>query len=207
MERNDGLVQRIGSRLKMLRKQREMTLNELARQAHLSPSLFSRIENGLTMPSIQTLQLIADTLKIDIGFFFQRDHGKGYVVSREGSRRIIPADNGKFEGDPAARILYDTEPLVEGLENPFMVPLILRIAKRDSDDEIKPLPHGGQEFLYVLEGKIITFLGEEKIILKKGDSIYFDGNIPHKGISLSNKPAKVLVVHMIPGRRVRSIAV
>ncbi len=165
MKRKDSLAGRIGSRLKTLRKQRGLTLIEIARQVQLSPSFLSRIENGRTMPSIQTLQLIADTLKIDIGFFFQQQHGKGYVVSRAGSRRIIPADNGKFEGDPAARILYDTEPLVEGMENPFMVPLILRITKRDTDDEIKPLPHGGQEFLYVLEGKIIAILGEDFLVV------------------------------------------
>jgi len=203
VEKKDTLAKRIGSRLNMLRKQRGLTLSEIARQTHLSPSLLSRIENGQIMPSIQTLQLIADTLKMDIGFFFHQEQGKGYVVSRGGSRRIILADDDKFEGDPAERRFYDIEPLAEGIENPFMVPLILKIVNRD--EEINPPAHGGQEFLYLLEGKLLTILGEERIILKKGDALYFDGNIPHKAISLSKKPAKVLAVHMIPGRRVRSI--
>lgn len=205
MEKRDGLAERIGSRLKMLRKQRGLTLKEISQQANLSSSLFSRIENGLTMPSIQTLQFIADTLKMDIEFFFQQGQGKGYVVSRAGSRRIIPADNGTFGPEFGGRILYDTEPLAEGMENPFMIPLILKVVKKD--EEIKAFAHGGQEFLYLLQGKMLAVLGDEKIILKKGDALYFDGNIPHKGVSLSKNPAKILVVHMVPGRRVRSITV
>ncbi len=82
MKRKDSLAGRIGSRLKTLRKQRGLTLIEIARQVQLSPSFPSRIENGRTMPSIQTLQLIADTLRMDIGYFFQQESGKGFVVSR-----------------------------------------------------------------------------------------------------------------------------
>jgi transcriptional regulator with XRE-family HTH domain len=205
MKRKDSLAGRIGSRLKTLRKKRGLTLIEIARQVQLSPSLLSRIENGRTMPSIPTLQLIADTLRMDIGYFFQQESGKGFVVSRQGKRRIIPADKGQFEGDFSGRLLYDTEPLAEGMENPFMVPMILRIGKKDL--ETNPLPHGGQEFLYLLEGKILVVLGEDKIILNKGDALYFDGNLPHVGTSLHKNPAKVLVVHMVPGRRVRSITV
>ncbi len=86
-----------------------------------------------------------------------------------------------------------------------MVPMILKIEKRDR--EKSPPAHGGQEFLYILEGKILVVLGEDKIILNKGDALYFDANIPHVGTSLHKNPAKVLVVHMVPGRRVRSITV
>lgn len=205
MERRDELTERIGSRLKMLRKQRGMTLNEIAQQAGLSASLFSRLENGKTMPSIQTLQLIADVLKIDIGYFFKRESGKGFVVSRAGKHRIIRADTRSWKGREHYGPLYDTELLADGVENPFMVPMILKIEKRNYKNN--PPPHGGQEFFYALEGKILVSLGEEKIILKKGDSLYFDANVPHKGTSLSKKPSKLLAVHMVPGRRVRNILV
>ena len=203
IEKKDKLAKRIGSRLNTLRKQRGLTISEIAHQTQLSPSLISRIENGQIMASIQTLQLIADTLKMDIGFFFHQEQGKSYVVSRAGKRRIIPADDETYDGDPAEKKFYDVEPLAEGIENPFMVPLIIKIANRD--EGIAPPVHGGQEILYVLEGKLLHILGEERIILKKGDAIYFDGNIPHKGVSLGKKPAKVLVVHMIPGRIVRNV--
>lgn len=205
MERRDELTERIGSRLKILRKQRGMTLNEIAQQASLSASLFSRLENGKNMPSIQTLQLIADVLKIDIGYFFQRESRKGFVVSRAGKHRIIHAYKRSWKGRERYGPLYDTELLADGVDNPFMVPMILKVEKRNYKNN--PPPHGGQEFLYVLEGKVLFSLGEEKITLKKGDALYFDANVPHMGTSLSNKPSKVLAVHMVPGRRVRSILI
>jgi quercetin dioxygenase-like cupin family protein len=108
-----------------------------------------------------------------------------------------------MEGNMAGRLSYDVEPLAEGMENPFMIPLILKIVKKD--DEIESLAHGGQEVLYILEGKVLFTLGDEEIILKKGDALYFDGNVPHKGITLGKKPAKALIVLMIPGRRVRNL--
>jgi transcriptional regulator with XRE-family HTH domain len=205
METKNGLVERIGNRLKILRKQRGMTLNEIAQQAHLSASLFSRIENGRTMPSIQTLRVIADVLKIDIGYFFHWESGKRYVVSRAGNHRLIRADRRSWKGSNPHGPLYDTELLADGVENPFMVPMILKIEKKNYKNN--PPPHGGQEFLFVLEGKILVALGEEKIILKKGDTLYFDASIPHKGTSLRKKPSKVLAVHMVPGRRVRNILI
>lgn len=202
MEEKDKLAKRIGSRMNTLRKQRGLTISEIVKQTHLSPSLISRIKNGQIMASVQTLGLIADALEVDIGFFFQQEHGR-YVVSRQGSRRIIPAGERSMEGNMAGRLSYDVEPLAEGMENPFMIPLILKIVKKD--DEIESLAHGGQEVLYILEGKVLFTLGDEEIILKKGDALYFDGNVPHKGITLGKKPAKALIVLMIPGRRVRNL--
>ena len=60
----------------------------------------------------------------------------------------------------------------------------------------------GQEFMYVLEGRIELFLGEKRYILKKGDAGYWNGSIPHMGFRLGKKPAKTLNVHLIPGMRV-----
>ena len=62
--------------------------------------------------------------------------------------------------------------------------------------------HDGQEFVYVLEGKLELTLGEKKFALNKGDAAYFIGEIPHGGKSLSKKPAQTVNVHLIPGTRI-----
>jgi quercetin dioxygenase-like cupin family protein len=69
------------------------------------------------------------------------------------------------------------------------------------DEEIIPITHDGQEFIYVIEGKIVVTLGEEKAVLKKGDALYLDGRIPHKAIGLSKRPARAISVNLIPGSR------
>lgn len=139
------------------------------------------------MPSITTLQMISITLKQDISEFFKDDENLRYVVSRQGDRRSTITDRG-----------YEVEYLAVGMENPFMEPAIVKMMEKD----VEAISHGGQEFAFVLEGNVELTLGNKKFILKKGDVAYFDGDIPHKGISLSKKPAKTLNIHLIPGRRV-----
>jgi len=183
----EDLTRRIGNRLKELRKESNLTLKQLAEASSLSPALLSRIENGHAMPSITTLQMISITLKQDISEFFKDDENLRYVVSRQGDRRSTITDRG-----------YEVEYLAVGMENPFMEPAIVKMMEKD----VEAISHGGQEFAFVLEGNVELTLGNKKFILKKGDVAYFDGDIPHKGISLSKKPAKTLNIHLIPGRRV-----
>jgi transcriptional regulator with XRE-family HTH domain len=185
---------RIGNRLKELRKSMGLSMKRLADETGLSPPLFSRIENGLVMPSIPTLQTISDILKVDIGYFFEKGEEKGFVISRSGSRRVIKSKRGS-----KGKMAYQVELLAEGMENIFMEPVIVTLLGKD--DDVEAIGHVGQEFSYVLEGKMELTLGKKKFILKKDDCAYYNAFIPHKGISLSSKPAKTLNVHLIPGRR------
>ncbi len=85
--------------------------------------------------------------------------------------------------------------------NPFMEPFIAHLPGKDQAEKIQSATHEGQEFCYVLEGKIELSLGDQKHVLKKGDSAYWNGSIPHKAIALKNQGAKTLNVHLIPGKR------
>ena len=71
MQNKNDLVKKIGNRLKELRQDHDLTLKKLAEATGLSPALLSRIENALSMPSIHTLQSIADSLNVDMGFFLR----------------------------------------------------------------------------------------------------------------------------------------
>jgi transcriptional regulator with XRE-family HTH domain len=190
-ENKSDLAKRIGMRLKELRKTMGLTLKRLSEETKLSPPLFSRIENGLIMPSIPTLQAIANVLKVDIESFFRREEGKEYVINPVGERPTVQSKRGP----------HLIELLAEGMQNSFMEPVLITFAPKNREDKIELTAHDGQEFGYVLEGKVELTLGKEKFILKKGDASYWNGSIPHKGVSLSKKPAKALNVHFAPGRR------
>ncbi len=190
-EVKDDLARRIGGRLKELRRSMKVSMRALAEQTGLSSPLFSRIENGLVMPSIPTLQRIADFLKVDIGYFFRLDEARGYVITHSGNHRKVRSGRGP----------YQIEPLAEGMENPFMEPCIVTaLAKKHEDFPLAK--HDGQEFVYVLEGKLELSLGEKNFALDRGDAAYFIGEIPHGGKSLSKKPARTINVHLIPGTRI-----
>ena len=61
--------------------------------------------------------------------------------------------------------------------NRLMSPMIVTLKKDDEEPEL--VTHGGQEFNYVLTGKVAVTIGRKKIILEEGDSIYFNPTIPH----------------------------
>ena len=86
--------------------------------------------------------------------------------------------------------------LAEGFENRFMEPSLTTLIGRDED--ISTNSHAGQDFIFILEGQIEMSLGQNKFILNEGDAIYFNSRLSHKGISLSEIPAKTLQVHLIP---------
>jgi len=196
MNNKNDLATQIGKKLKELRKELDLTLKRLAEETKLSVPLLSRIENGIVMPSIPTLQEIANVLKVDVGYFFKKEDEKGYVIRRQGERKISYAK----KGAKRRKAVYITELLAEGMDNPFMEPAIVTLIGKEEDTKLST--HVGQEFFYVLEGEMELTLGAKKYILGKGDSAYWNGSVPHKGVSLSKKPAKTLNVHMIPGSRV-----
>jgi transcriptional regulator with XRE-family HTH domain len=187
----DDLARRIGKNLRELRKGMHLTLASLAEKTGLSSALFSRMENGEVMPSIGTLKTISDVLKVDIELFFRKDENLGYAISHPGARPMVKSKKGP----------YVTEVLAAGMENPFMEPFISYLAGKDKEEQIIPAQHEGQEFCYVLEGRIELMLGEKRFVLKKGDAAYWNGSIPHMALSLNKEGAKSLNVHLIPGKR------
>ena len=196
MSNRDALAGRIGKNLKVLRQGLALSQKSLAAASGLSPTLISRIESGLVMPSIATLQEIADSLKADIAYFFKGEEARGYVITRKGIRKMSYGKRGS-----KGKVTYGMELLAEGMENPFMEPCIVTEYARPGD-EFQLAKHDGQEFVYVLEGKLELTLGEQKFVLNKGDAAYFIGEILHGGRSLSKKSARTLNVHLIPGSRI-----
>jgi transcriptional regulator with XRE-family HTH domain len=196
MSSKDVIAGRIGKNLKTFRQELGLSQKSLASASGLSPTLISRMESGLVMPSIATLQEIADSLKVDIGYFFKGEESREYVITRKGSRKISYAKRGS-----KGKVTYGLELLAEGMENPFMEPCIVT-EFAGPQDEFQLAKHDGQEFVYVLEGKLELTLGEKRFVLNEGDAAYFIGEIPHGGRSVSKKSARTLNVHLIPGSRI-----
>ena len=195
MEQKTDLCKKIGSRIREIRKEQNLTIKELAMSTGLSSPFLSRLENGITMPSVYNLQAIAESLKVDIGYLFKKEGREEYVITRKGKRKPSYTEKG-----PTGKVIYEVEYLAEDFILPFMEPVIATILGKDHKD-VKPIFHGGQELLYVIEGKMEVTLGEKRHVLRKGDAVYYDGDLPHAGISLSKKPARSLNVHLIPGSR------
>jgi transcriptional regulator with XRE-family HTH domain len=177
----------IGSQIRKLRNKRELTLQDLADLSGLSKPNLSQIENNLVTPPIATLLKISTALGVSIGHFFQAtDQESSIVVVRKEDRY------GVAKGQHISHIGYQYEPLAYPKVDKSMEPFIVHMEEREPD-AIVYNNHRGEEFLYVLEGTLEFRCGDSTVILKEGDSLYFDSVVPH-GYRGIGGPAKTLVV-------------
>ena len=180
----DGLI---GDHLKALRAARGMTLDQLAAATGLTKSYLSKIQNSHKLPPIATLSRIAQALGTGIGSFFGDilKQGEGVSVVRR-SERLPVVRGGTAFGYDYVSLAHDR--LVKRME-PFVFTFPSKIDRHVFFD------HGGEEFVFILSGKVIFQVGDERWALVKGDSIYFDAAIPHRGWSVGRDATALVVIH------------
>ncbi len=177
--------QDIGKRIRSVRLQRAMSLQELASRTNLSKSLLSKIENGKVSSPVSTLFVIAKVLNTKITYFFSdRDENLPIILVRKNERRQFHRVGAQFG--------YTYETLGYKRKEKLMEPFILYMDKKTAKDIT--FSHPGEEILFMLEGIWEFKHGDQKLILRKGDCIYFDANIPHSGKPIGNKPVKAFMV-------------
>jgi len=177
----------IGSQIRNLRNQRELTLQVLSDLTGLSKPNLSQIENNIVTPPIATLLKISTALGVPIGLFFQKTNQESnMVVVRKEDRYGIA------KGPHISHIGYQYEPLAYPKVDKNMEPFVVYMEKREADDVVFN-NHKGEEFLFVLDGQLEFWCGDNKVILDEGDSLYFDSSIPHGYRGLEGI-AKTLVV-------------
>ncbi|MBW4983437.1 XRE family transcriptional regulator [Mameliella sp. CS4] len=177
----------LGRRVRDLRKERNWTLEQAARQAGLARSTLSKIENGQMSPTYDALKKLAVGLEITVPQLFtppQQDKVNGrMVVTRSG------------EGQSHATATYEHDLLAETLTRKKMLPYRARVRARRMEEFDGWVRHDGEEFLFVLTG-VITLYTEfyEPIEMKRGDSAYYDATMGHNVISVSPEDATILWV-------------
>lgn len=172
----------VAGRLKQLRKEKGLTLSQLASAAGFSTGFLSRIENYKLSVRIVTLEKLAEVLGVSISAFFEDE-----------SDRILLAlcRKGKAPRSIGPRgFLFET--LVGQKKGKLMEPLIVDISSVPKTPQ--PQPHSGEEFNYILEGECELIYGKKTIRLRPGDSVYYDASVPHSTGSVSGKPCRILVV-------------
>ena len=167
--------------LKFLRVQSGMTLEQLATDSGLTRSYLSKLERGLSSPSIGSALKIADALGTTLDRLYGQHDDKDPVA-------VVRAKNGK-PGEPGTYLS-----LVAGLApDRLMRAFIVRPGRTAKRGRIMS-HHEGEEILFMLTGRIELHIGKRKEVLNPGDCVQFDSTIPHKLIQVSSEPASALVV-------------
>jgi transcriptional regulator with XRE-family HTH domain len=172
----------VGSRLRVLRAGRGLSMRVLANKSGLNVNTLSLIENQRTSPSVSTLQQLAQALQVPISAFFETDHGDKLVVHQKaGNRPRAAFKHGSLEDLGAGMPRFGAEPF------------IITLAP-NADSGKTPIVHTGREFIYCLEGHIAYSVDSETYLLEPGDSLLFEAYLPHRWKNTDATPSRNLLL-------------
>lgn len=186
---SEYLLTGIGKRIKSIRHSKGLKLTELADFAGVSKGLLSKIENGRTVPSLPVLLSIIKALEMLPEDFFQNLH-------YEPPRRYIhkSANDLKLIQKEEEAVGFNYHFILEQAYEKFTVEaVVLEILPNSHREKVSV---DAYEFKYVLEGEIDYQIADEIIPLKTGDTLLYDGRIPHVPHNRTNQVAKMLVLYL-----------
>ena len=184
----DPIDASVGERVRQLRRQREMSLQQVALRAELSVGFLSQIERGLSSPSLRDLIRVAGALGSDLGMLFEatgtRPEAEGDIVTRPAERQEVAFHDGITkqlltpQGDASLRLyLMTLEPNGRTGEALYS--------------------HEGEEAGLVLQGRLLLTVETTDHLLQEGDSFRFRSDRPHRFSNASGMVTRVLWVNTI----------
>lgn len=171
----------VGTKLRILREQRGMSLRELSQRCGLSFNAISRIERGENSPTVSSLHQLASALNVSITAFFEDGHEEATVFIQR-DRRLRSEANG-----------ISMASLGTGLRGQQLEPFLVSVEPGAGNPD-DPITHNGEEFVHCLEGGITYRINNEIYQLEVGDSLLFEATQPHSFYNLGTSTTKLLIV-------------
>lgn len=177
----------IAANIRKTRQAMNLTLAALATRTGVTKGYLSQVENMRTLVSLPVLYKIAAALGVEPGAllaggkpakrYVHTPHGRGEVVERE---------------YPESGFIYRA--LAADKTAKRMEPFLLELPPRSSRKDVTT---NGDEFIYVISGRVEFVIDKDRIPLAAGDSLYFEGSIPHHPENNTNRKAVLLVVYSL----------
>jgi transcriptional regulator with XRE-family HTH domain len=175
----------LGTKLRALRKERDLTQRDLASLASLSANAISLIERDEISPSVATLQRLAAALNVKIGYFFDEDVQTDIMHVKAGER---PSITGKG---------VTIESIGERLRGQEMEPFFISLAP-GSESGRQQVIHSGHEFVYCVRGEVEYEIDGDVYILNEGDFLLFEAQLPHHWRNPTSEKAELLLILQTP---------
>lgn len=177
----DELAQ-VGSRLRALRQQRDVTLRDLAEETGISVSTLSRLESGQRRPTLEQLLPLARAHRVSLDELVDAPATGDPRVEmrpvRRHGRTYLPLTR-RPGGLQAYKIVFPVE----------------------ADRAVTLATHDGYEWMYVLSGRLRLVLGDRELDLAAGEVVEFDTRVPHWVGNPGPHPAEVLALYGPQGER------
>ena len=178
-------MKRIGERIRSVREILELTPDAVAKAADLTVEEYLRYESAQVDFSFSVLHNIAKALGIDVTDLITGESAKlsHYILTRAGEGHSIQRNNA-----------YDYKHLALNFKNKLIEPFLVTLEPDEAGMDKTPNSHNGQEFDYVLSGRLKIVISGQELILNPGDSLFYNSSFPHAMYALDGKSASFLAV-------------
>lgn len=190
----DNTIFKISNKIKEIRKEKGITIQEVADRAGVSKGLISQIENNRTIPSLLVLINIINALNIDLNEFFKDFNSEldsGPVVVRK-KDTYSP-----FEKESAIGFHYKRI-FTSAMDSSTMDIVLLELLP----DAQRPMVETeAYEYKYIISGQVEYIFNDQKISLEEGDSIFFNGRLSHTPRNVGSGKAVMLIVYFFENKK------
>jgi quercetin dioxygenase-like cupin family protein len=176
----------IGKRIKTLREDKGLSLEELSARTGFDADLLAKIESSEIYPQLGTVIKLSKSLDAVFGQLISGAGDKPYSITRLKDQKIISRSTSPKGGKP----IYTYKSLAPEVQGRNMEPLIVTL-QETPEKELST--HDGEEFIYVLSGTVLLEIGKDRFELEPGDSAYYLSNSPH-WIAAKSGTATILAV-------------
>lgn len=181
----------VGRRLREIRTQRGLVIDDIAESTGLSRAYISQVETGKASPSLQALAKLAAAVAVPMASLFVIDDSDPQLI-RAADRQVL-----QF-GDPDApdgirKLIQFMSSPNGGLE---LVQLEIPVGYTAGD---RQHAHEGEEVLMVTKGSVRAVHGSKIYMLESGDSLHWVATVPHMIQNAGDAPAVLIIARTPPG--------
>ena len=189
-QKEDGelLALTAGARVRMVREQKELSLQDVAQRTGLDQAYLQEIEEDKANPPLGVLVKLGKALELKLGTLIASGEDRPYTVVRVAERQ----DMSRYPHTRETSYGYSYQALAPKKRNRSMEPFMVTL--RGGAEELEPSTHDGEEFIFVLEGAMEAVVGDAVEILHPGDCIYYDSTVPHLVRPHGQGPTLILAV-------------
>jgi len=179
----------ISEKIRKIRAEKGLSLAEVAERAGISEELLVSFEQNDSSMSLGSIIRLAKALSVPVGSLFGENGESPFSIVRVEDRATVS----RFGSGSNKSCGYSYFSLGQNKRNRQMEPFLVTLNPSQAH-EAKANDHVGEEFLFVMEGQVEIILDDHRDVLKPGDSVYYDSDVPHIVRCIGDTPATILAV-------------
>jgi quercetin dioxygenase-like cupin family protein/DNA-binding XRE family transcriptional regulator len=178
----------MGMRLKKAREGRGLSIFDIYLRTNIPVDQLSQIEEGKVIPPLGTVIKLAKSLDVKIDYLISGEEAEDYTIVRKDDRKVTP----RYDSRREKHYGYEYESLAPHKTDRHMEPFLVTLGPSETVEERSS--HDGQEFIFVLQGKMEVRFRDHIHVLEPGDSIYYNSTVPHLVKCHGGETTKILAV-------------